>query len=78
MEPPPLAELQAHPPRRPGSYEPSMSLRRRGRVQRGFGRCHNLCCVIQEWYELGIDPTDWGMPARKRDETPAAIPRFPD
>ena len=55
-----------------------MSLRRRGRVQRGFGRCHNLCCVIQEWYELGIDPTDWGMPARKRDETPAAIPRFPD
>lgn len=23
---------------------------------------HNLCCVIQEWYELGIDPTDWGMP----------------
>jgi len=41
--------------------------------------CHNLCCVIQEWYELGIDPTDWGMPARKADEPadPASILRFP-
>jgi len=41
--------------------------------------CHNLCCVIQEWYELGIDPTDWGMPARKKDDPsgPVAILRFP-
>src|SRR5262245_25829016 len=41
--------------------------------------CHNLCCVIQEWHELGIDPTAWGMPARKSDEPsgPVAILRFP-
>jgi transposase len=41
--------------------------------------CHNLCCVIQEWYELGIDPTDCGMPARKKDEAsaPVAILKFP-
>ena len=41
--------------------------------------CHNLCCCIQEWYELGINPTDWGMPARKADEPsePAAILQFP-
>ncbi len=41
--------------------------------------CHNLMCLIQEWYELGIDPTDWGMPARRSDD-PAeerAILRFP-
>jgi hypothetical protein len=41
--------------------------------------CHNLCCVIQEWYEIGIDPTDFGMPARKKDEPsePVAILQFP-
>jgi transposase len=41
--------------------------------------CHNLMCCIQEWYELGIDPTDWGMPARKSDEPtePVSILRFP-
>jgi transposase len=41
--------------------------------------CHNLCCVIQEWYEIGIDPTDFGMPARKMDEPsePVEILRFP-
>jgi transposase len=38
---------------------------------------HNLCCVIQEWYELGIDPTDWGLSARKSDEEPVAILKFP-
>jgi hypothetical protein len=21
--------------------------------------CHNICCVIQEMYELGIEPTFW-------------------
>ena len=21
--------------------------------------CHNLCCCISAWYELGIDPGDW-------------------
>jgi transposase len=41
--------------------------------------CHNLCCVIQEWYEIGIDPTDFGMPARKKDEPsePVVILQFP-
>ena len=41
--------------------------------------CHNLTCCIGAWYELGIDPTDWGMPARKSDEPtePVSILRFP-
>jgi transposase len=41
--------------------------------------CHNICCVIQEWYELGIAPTDLGMPARNKDESsgPVAILKFP-
>jgi hypothetical protein len=44
--------------------------------------CHNLCCVIQEWYELGIDPTDLGLPERKSDEPSevceeVAILKFP-
>jgi hypothetical protein len=30
--------------------------------------CHNIVCVIHEWYELGIDPTDRGMPPLKRAE----------
>ncbi len=24
--------------------------------------CHNLCCLIQSMYELGIEPTFWGVP----------------
>jgi transposase len=41
--------------------------------------CHNLCCVIQEWYELGIDPTAMGLPARQLDEPaePMDVLRFP-
>jgi transposase len=41
--------------------------------------CHNVCCLIQEWYELGIDPTDFGLAARKPDESdaPVAILKFP-
>ena len=35
--------------------------------------CHNLCCVIQEWYELGIDPTDLGLPERMSDEPSEAF-----
>jgi transposase len=27
--------------------------------------CHNLSCVVHAWYELDIDPTDWGMPPLK-------------
>ena len=40
--------------------------------------CHNLSCVIREWYELGIDPSDWGMatkPSQQADGPP--ILRFP-
>lgn len=33
--------------------------------------CHNLVCCIHEWYELGIDPSDWGMP---KPETEASAP----
>ena len=22
--------------------------------------CHNICCVIQEMHESGVDPTFWG------------------
>ncbi len=29
--------------------------------------CNNLTVVIQQWYELGIDPADWGMPEAKQD-----------
>jgi transposase len=25
--------------------------------------CHNICCVIQSMYELGIEPTFWGQPS---------------
>ena len=32
--------------------------------------CHNLCCRIQEWYELGIDPTDWGCRPGRRTSLP--------
>jgi hypothetical protein len=41
--------------------------------------CHNLMRLIQEWYEPGIDPTNWGMPTRKSDgpSEPVAILRFP-
>jgi transposase len=38
--------------------------------------CFNLTCVIHEWYELGIDPADWGM--TKQDvEAEAGPPRYP-
>lgn len=41
--------------------------------------CHNLCCVIQEWYELGIDPRDWmpRPPQPQPDEGLRVILRFP-
>jgi hypothetical protein len=25
--------------------------------------CHNICCLIQSMYELGIEPTFWQKPA---------------
>lgn len=41
--------------------------------------CHNLSCVIHAWYELGIDPRDWGMPKREpsTEAEPPATLRFP-
>lgn len=41
--------------------------------------CHNLMCPIQERYELGIDPTHWGMPARTPDGDcePMDVLQFP-
>jgi transposase len=27
--------------------------------------CFNVVCLIHEWYELGIDPRDWGMPKQQ-------------
>jgi transposase len=38
--------------------------------------CHNIGCVIHSWYELGIDPTDWGM--KKPEGEPAAGPAEPE
>ena len=36
--------------------------------------CHNLCCLVSAWYELGIEPT---FGAAKPDDTPRQILRFP-
>ncbi len=33
--------------------------------------CHNICCVIQEMHELGIDPVFW---EDELDEAPAILP----
>lgn len=40
--------------------------------------CFNISCLIHEWHELGIDPTDWGLP-KLADEAdcPRPILRFP-
>ncbi len=35
--------------------------------------CFNLTCVIHEWYELGIDPSDFGMVKKKEEASPPAI-----
>lgn len=50
--------------------------------------CHNISCVIHAWYEMGIDPTDFGMPkpvakdgdGESDEPAPADLPailRFP-
>jgi transposase len=36
--------------------------------------CHNICCLIQSMYELGINPVFWG----KEDEAPAEVPAMDD
>jgi hypothetical protein len=37
--------------------------------------CHNLCCLISAWYELGIEPV-FGQ-ARPEDDGPRDVLRFP-
>jgi transposase len=39
--------------------------------------CHNICVLVQEMYELGIDPVFWPEPACPENEGPAQIIRFP-
>ncbi len=36
--------------------------------------CFNLTCVIHEWYELGIDPSNFGMSRREQVSPPAILP----
>lgn len=33
--------------------------------------CHNICCLIQETYELGIVATFWASPTRQQDQQKA-------
>ena len=33
--------------------------------------CHNICCLIQSMYELGIEPTFWASNPEGRDIAPA-------
>jgi Transposase DDE domain len=33
--------------------------------------CHNICCVIQSMYELGINPVFWGDEEESGTKTPA-------
>jgi hypothetical protein len=52
--------------------------------------CHNICCVIQSMYELGIEPTFWevllnsGIPRKRMARfgiwtpTPMRVSRAPD
>ncbi len=35
--------------------------------------CHNLCCLIQSQYELGIVPVFWGQDESKPEPAPAAL-----
>jgi transposase len=39
--------------------------------------CHNLCCLISAWYELGIEPVFCPEPACTEKEGPAHIIKFP-
>jgi len=36
--------------------------------------CHNICCLIAAWYELGIEPV---FGKRTADDGPRIILRFP-
>jgi transposase len=37
--------------------------------------CHNLCCCISAWYELGIEPSEWA--AHKLANLPINLPTLP-
>jgi predicted nucleic acid-binding Zn finger protein len=39
--------------------------------------CHNIACVIHAWYEMGIDPANFGMPKTEGEPEAPAILRFP-
>ena len=39
--------------------------------------CHNMCCVISAWYELGIEPGQWVPKGRPEDDGPRDVLRFP-
>jgi transposase len=39
--------------------------------------CHNICCCISAWYELGIEPVFVKDDPRTKTESPAQILRFP-
>jgi transposase len=36
--------------------------------------CHNICCLIQEQCELGIEPVFWGNEERQANASPAFLP----
>ena len=36
--------------------------------------CHNVCCLIQSMYELGVVPMFWGSETAEKDEGPSVIP----
>jgi transposase len=40
--------------------------------------CHNICCVISAWHEMGIDPASW-MPKASpvADDEPRDVLKFP-
>jgi hypothetical protein len=35
--------------------------------------CHNICCLIQSHYELGVEATFWGDARDKAAATPATF-----
>jgi transposase len=39
--------------------------------------CHNICCCISAWYELGISPEFFGADGCTEKEEPAQIIKFP-
>src|SRR4051812_7517967 len=40
--------------------------------------CHNLCCVIQSTYELGVEATFWDEAEAEKTADPSGIPVLTD